>query len=83
MKLNETIEMMCSEDFKERFRAEYYQLKIRINGLSNMLDKYKKGELNFTPSCSYELLDMQRGYMLRYAMALEERAKVEGIDLTM
>lgn len=29
MKLNETIEMMNSKDFKERFKAEYYQLEIR------------------------------------------------------
>lgn len=29
MKLQDTIEMMNSDDFKERFKAEYYQLKIR------------------------------------------------------
>ena len=29
MELNETIEMMQSADYKERFKAEYYQLKIR------------------------------------------------------
>lgn len=37
MKLNETAQMMVSEDYKERFRAEYLQLKIRMCGLSNML----------------------------------------------
>lgn len=28
MKLADTVEMMNSEDYKERFKAEYYQLKI-------------------------------------------------------
>ena len=27
MELKETIEMMTSADYKERFKAEYYQLK--------------------------------------------------------
>lgn len=43
MKLIDTVEMMNSENYKERFRAEYFQLDIRINGLSNMLEKYKEG----------------------------------------
>ena len=29
MKLNDTVEMMNSEDYQERFKAEYYQLKER------------------------------------------------------
>ncbi len=81
MKLNETIEMMNSEDFKERFKAEYYQLKIRMDGLSNMLFKYKHGELNFTPKCSYDLLNGQFKSMDMYASFLEERALIEGIEL--
>ena len=40
MELNETIEMMTSNDYKERFKAEFYQLKIRICKLDNMVSKY-------------------------------------------
>lgn len=29
MELKDTVEMMLSADYKERFKAEYYQLKIR------------------------------------------------------
>ena len=29
MELQETVEMMNSNDYKERFKAEYYQLKIK------------------------------------------------------
>lgn len=43
MKLSETVEMMNSADYKERFKAEYLQLKIRANGLKNMLDKWDNG----------------------------------------
>jgi len=81
MKLNETVEMMNNADYKERFRGEYLQLKIRMEGLSNMLKKYKTGELNFTPSCSYDLLNGQFKAMDLYASYLEERAVIEDINL--
>jgi hypothetical protein len=81
MKLNETIEIMNSADYKDRFRAEYLQLKIRMEGLSTMLKKYKAGTLNFTPSCSYDLLNAQFKTMDLYASFLEERAEIENINL--
>ena len=81
MLLNETIELMNSEDFKERFKAEYLQLKIRKDGLKSMLVKYKNGQLSFTPNCSYELLHSQLVYMECYSNVLEQRAKIEGIEL--
>ena len=81
MELKDTIEMMVSVDYKERFKAEYLQLKIRINGLRNMLKKYKAGTLPFTPSCSYDLLSGQLKSMGLYATYLEERADIEGINL--
>lgn len=56
MNLKETVPMMESVDYKDRFKAEYLQLKIRMTGLSNMLKKYKAGTLTFKPSCSYNLL---------------------------
>lgn len=80
-KLSETVEMMNSADYKERFKAEYLQLKIRMKGLSNMLKKYKEGTLNFKPSCSYDLLNGQLKTMNMYASYLEERAEIEGIIL--
>lgn len=81
MNLNETIEMMNSSDFKERTKAEYYQLKIRKEKLEDMLEKYRNGTLEFTPNCSYDLLHTQLVYMECYMNVLEERAKVENIEL--
>lgn len=82
MRLSETVEMMNSAEYKERFKAEYLQLKIRIQGLSTMLDKYKKGTLPFKPECSYDLLNSQLRVMTQYAMTLEQRSVIEHIDLS-
>ena len=81
MQLKDTVEMMNSKDYKERFKAEYLQLEIRVNGLRNMLKKYKDGTLTFKPSCSYDLLNGQLKAMELYATYLDERADIEGINL--
>lgn len=83
MELKENIDLMLSIDYKDRFRAEYYELYIRIEKLQNMLDKYKAGTLDFTPNCSYEILDEQLSYMEAYRDILVERAEIENIDLSM
>ena len=80
-KLSETIELMKSENYDDRLKAEYYQLKIRMCGLSKMLVDYSLGKLKFTPKCSYDLLHGQFKAMDLYASYLEERAGIEGIDL--
>jgi len=81
MKLNETVKMMNSADYKERFKAEYLQLKIRMDGLSAMLKKYEVGTLNFIPSCSIEVLRGQLINMGAYKNSLIERAEIEDVDL--
>ena len=81
MELKDTIEMMQSVDYKERFKAEYYQTKIRYDKLHKMCLRYETGKLNFTPSCSLELLKEQKSMMGGYLNAMEKRALIEGIDL--
>lgn len=81
IKLQDTVKMMNSDDYKERFRAEYFQLQNRIDGLGAMLDKYRKGTLTFTPKCSIKLLDGQFNSMKMYATHLKEISKIEGISL--
>lgn len=81
MKLQDTIELMNSGDFKDRLKAEYYQLKIRRDGLKKMLKKYKEGTLEFTPNCDYDLLHTQLVYMEGYMVVLETRAEIENIKL--
>ena len=81
MELQDTIELMQSKDFKERFKAEYYQTKIRYEKLHKMVVKYEAGILNFTPNCSLELLKRQAAAMGNYLYCLEMRALIEAIEL--
>ena len=76
-----TAAMMCSEDYKERFKAEYYQTKIRSDKLHKMCVKYEAGTLDFTPTCSLELLTKQAAAMGNYLKCLEIRAQIEGVTL--
>ncbi len=79
--LKDTVELMNSEDYKERFIAEYKQLIIRYKGLRNMLDKWDRGELNFKPTCPRSTYNMQIRAMEDYIAILEARAVMEEIVL--
>ena len=81
MELKDTIEVMQSEDYKERFKAEYYQTKIRYDKLHKMIVKYDAGTLTFTPNCSLDLLKTQAKIMGEYLYLLEFRAEIEKIEL--
>ena len=63
MELKDTIDLMQSDDYKERFKAEYYQAKIRYDKLDTMTVKYEAGTLKFTPKCSLELLKQQKMFI--------------------
>lgn len=80
-KLSETIELMTSENYDDRLKAEYEQLEIRIQGLAKMLVGYREGTLSFVPKCSYDLLRGQLRAMENYSSYLQDRAEVEGIEL--
>ena len=81
MQFKDTVEMMNSEDYKERFKAEYYQLLIRLDGLTSMLIKWKNNMLDFEPKCSKETLENQLIFMQGYMAILRLRAEIEEIDL--
>lgn len=81
MQLNETVNLMNSDDYQDRFKAEYKQLSIRLQGLKRMIYMYDEGILNFEPECSLELLVTQTLAMRTYQAILEERARIENIQL--
>ena len=81
MNFSETVELMLSDDYKERFKAEYLQTQLRYQKLYRMCIKYKAGTLDFVPSCSLEMLMEQLRIMGQYIMMLEARAEIEGIQL--
>lgn len=79
--LKDTVEMMQSEDFEERFKAEYEQLRIRIEKLEKMCEKWDRNELIFEPTCPRSIYDMQLRAMKDYLTILEARAVMEKIEL--
>ena len=81
MELKDTVDLMLSEDYIDRFKAEYYQLKIRFEKLEAMLDKWNANELDFTPTCPRDVLEQQLDQMYNYMKTLELRAQNEHITL--
>lgn len=85
MELKETVELMNSEDYKERFVAEYHQVKIRYEKLKNFCNKIEAEEMlgkEVTKhDCPLELLREQQKYMGLYLSVLEKRALIENVEL--
>jgi tRNA U55 pseudouridine synthase TruB len=79
--LSDTVDLMTSTDYKERFKAEYYQTKIRYDKLKAMCDKWDKGELDFTPTCTRDTYTRQIAAMIGYLDILIARSIVEKIEL--
>ena len=79
MELKDTVEMMLSNDYKERFKAEYWQLRIRYDKLQKMVDNWEK--LDFTPTCAYSTYVCQLLAMEDYMMLLRSRAEQEEVKL--
>ncbi len=81
MELKDTIGFMTSEDYKNRFVAEYMQTKIRAEKLQSVVNRYDRGELDFKLNCPIELLKRQLRTMREYLLIMDCRADMEGVDL--
>ena len=77
--LDETINDMLSDNYEDRFRAEYWQLAIRIKALDSTLALIQDN--HFECDTPYTLLLWQREAMKIYLDALAQRATLENIDL--
>lgn len=90
MELKNTVELMNSGSYKDRFIAEYFQTKIRYEKLKAFNNKIEAAErTQYTDKkvdmpvhdCPLHLLREQQTCMGRYLHLLEVRAVIEGIDL--
>lgn len=81
MELKDTINLMNSDNYKDRFKAEYYQTKIRYNKLHETIVKYEAGKLDFELDNPITLLKDQASNMGKYLYTLEVRAHIESIEL--
>ena len=80
--LEDTIELMTSNDYKDRFKAEFWQLSIRYHKLKDIISRAEVNLLDFRPQCPLYILRIQLEEMKEYLGTLQERAEIEGIDLT-
>lgn len=90
MTLEQTAKLMNSSNYKERFIAEYWQLKIRYEKLkhfNNLIEaSYRTNGhdpvvIEPEHACPYGLLKEQQEAMEVYLHKLEIRALVEDINL--
>lgn len=86
MELKNTVEMMNSPDYKERFKAEYYQTKIRYEKLKKFNARIEAATWTKTVEmpkhdCPVDLLIEQEYAMGEYLHLLEVRAVIENIEL--
>ena len=79
--LKETTDLMVSHDYKDRFKAEFYQLNIRITKLEIFIRRARNNDLNFKPACPIGLLEEQLRAMRAYQSILYSRATEENITL--
>lgn len=79
MELRDTVDLMNSKDFNDRFKAEYYQIDIRIKKLENMLNNWNS--LKFTPKCPKQVLMDQLSCMKKYRDSLDVRLIYEDIEI--
>ena len=69
-------------DWQQRFVVEYEELANRAEKLHTILDKYDAGLLEYSPQTPIGLLRAQLSIMSAYMSILEERAEIEGVDLS-
>ncbi|KWW29285.1 MAG: hypothetical protein AUK63_1507 [bacterium P3] len=81
MNLSEIAKLMLDGDYRNRFRAEYYHLKVRLNNLKAVLKLWDENKLDFTPDCPRSIYTIQLRAMEEYLAVLEARARIENVNI--
>jgi len=81
LQLKDTIKLMISPDWKERFLAEYFQTKIRYEKLHKMIVMREVGRVGFETPIPLDSWKEQAHHMGMYLYELEKQAAIHGIEL--
>lgn len=81
MELKDTVELMTSNDWTDRFKAEYLQTKIRYEKLHKMIVMREVGKQTFNTPIPLESWKAQISHMGQYLYELEKQAAIHGIEL--
>lgn len=82
MNLDEIIELLKSDSYKDRAKGEYWFVKDKYEKLRRVIIIREAGKLDFKPNCPMEQWKAQASAMGQYLYQLEVKAEIEGIDLT-
>ena len=82
MTLKDTVNLMISPDWKDRFKAEYFQTKIRYEKLHKLIVLREVGKHGFDTPIPLDSWKEQAHHMGLYLFELEKQAAIHGIDLT-
>lgn len=80
--LEETVELMLSDNPDDRLKAEYFQLENRFIELNEMLMEWDTGRLDPHPKGDRYIYGQTLGNMRDYLQSLTTVAKARGIDLS-
>lgn len=80
MELKDTVQLMLSDDWRDRLKAEHLQLTIRLHNLSSFINAANRGEKKYKSERDKFAMKKQYGAMVEYTIALEHRMKFAGIE---
>lgn len=78
-KMERTLPLMMSDNYKDRLKAEYQQALYRYEKLLAQYRRAYRGEFAF--NCGIHVIGKQLGIMKMYLNVLEDRCFIEGINL--
>jgi hypothetical protein len=81
MELKDTVDLMNSNNWKDRFLAEYLQTKIRYEKLHKLAIKREVGKLEFDTPIPFDSWKEQLRHMGLYLYELEKQAAIHDIEL--
>jgi hypothetical protein len=81
MELKDTVDLMMSSDWKDRFVAEYLQTKIRYEKLHKLIVRREVGKVDFDTPIPLHSWMLQADFMGNYLHELEKQAVIHGIEL--
>ena len=80
-----TVDLMNSDNYKNRMIAEYHQTKIRYEKLKDFCNRIEAAQWTVLEipkhDCPFDMLRDQQRIMGEYLHILEVRAIIEGVEL--
>ena len=81
MDFEQIVELLKSDDYKERAKGEYFFVKDKYTKLHRMIVKREAGTITFEPNCPMKQWKDQAAAMGEYLHQLEIKAEIEGVEL--